>query len=64
MYFTLAVSAATAAGCAGLVRAACDADPRIMPVRGPAQVAWRAPGERTAVLCWPGGATPRNPPLA
>jgi hypothetical protein len=63
MYFTLAVSAATAAGCAGLVRAACDADPRIMPVRGPAQVAWRAPGERTAVLCWPGGATPRNPPL-
>ncbi len=52
MYFTLAVSAATAAGCAALVRTACDADPRIMPVPGPAQVVWRAPGERAAVLQW------------
>ena len=52
MYFTLAVSAATAAGCAALVRAACDADPRIMPVPGPARTAWRAPDGRAAVLHW------------
>jgi hypothetical protein len=52
MYFTLAVSAATAERCAALVRAACDADPRIMPVPGPALVAWRASGERAAMLHW------------
>ena len=62
MYFTLAVSAATKADCAALVRAACDADPRIMPVPGPARVAWRAPDGRAAVLYWPGGATLRDPP--
>jgi asparagine synthetase B (glutamine-hydrolysing) len=60
MYFTLTVSAATAAGCTALVRAACDADPRIMPVTGTAQVAWRAPDGRAALVCWPGGATLRN----
>ena len=61
MYFTLAVSATTQAGCAALVQTACDADPRIMPVSGPALVAWRAPDGRAAVLCWPGEATLRNP---
>ncbi len=63
MYFTLAVSAATAEGCAALAGAACDADPRIMPLPGAPGVAWRAPDGRAAVLYWPGGATPRNPPL-
>jgi hypothetical protein len=62
MYFTLAVSAATAANCAALVGAAQDTDPRVMPVPGPARVAWRAPDERAAVLCWPGGATPQQLP--
>jgi hypothetical protein len=62
MYFTLAVSAATAANCAALVGAARDTDPRVMPVPGPARVAWRAPDERAAVLCWPGGATPQQLP--
>ena len=62
MYFTLAVSAATAADCAALVGAAQNTDPRVMPVPGPARVAWRAPDERAAVLCWPGGATPQDPP--
>jgi hypothetical protein len=62
MYFTLAVSATTKSGCAALVQTACDADPRIMPVSGPALVAWRAPDGRAAVLYWPGGATLRNPP--
>ena len=62
MYFTLAVSAATAADCAALVGAARDTDPRVMPVPGPARVAWRAPDERAAVLCWPGGTTPQDTP--
>jgi asparagine synthase (glutamine-hydrolysing) len=52
MYFTLAVSAATAARCAALTSAALDADPRVMPVPGPALVAWRAPDGRAAVLHW------------
>ncbi len=52
MYFTLAVSAATAAGCAAVVRAACDADPRIMPVPGQARLAWHAPDGRAAVFYW------------
>ena len=52
MYFTLAVSAATAAGCAALVRAAQGIDPRIMPVPGPALVAWRSPDQHAAVLYW------------
>jgi hypothetical protein len=58
VYFTLAVSAATAARCAALAGAARDADPRAMPVPGPARVAWRAPDGRAAVLHWgiPAGA--------
>ncbi len=52
MYFTLAVSAATAGTCATLTAAARDADPRIMPLPGPAQVAWQAPDGRAAVLHW------------
>jgi Asparagine synthase len=62
MYFTLAVSAATEVDCAALVQAACDADPRIMPVPGLTRLAWRAPDGRAAVLYWPGKATLRNPP--
>jgi len=52
MYFTLAISAATRDGCAGLVRQALDTDPRAMPMPGPAQVAWRSPDGRAAVLNW------------
>jgi len=48
MYFTLAVSAATAAGCAALVRTAQGADPRVMPIPGPPGIAWRGPDGRTA----------------
>jgi hypothetical protein len=60
VYFTLAVSAATAARCAALADAARDADPRVMPIPGPARVAWRAPDGRVAVLHWgvPAGAGP------
>jgi hypothetical protein len=52
MYFTLAISAATRQACAGLIAAAQGTDPRVLPIPGPAVVAWRAPDERAAVLCW------------
>ncbi len=52
MYFTLAVSAATREACATLTGAAERTDPRVMPIPGPARVAWRAPGGHAAVLHW------------
>jgi asparagine synthetase B (glutamine-hydrolysing) len=52
MYFTLAVSAATSQACAALAEAAERTDPRVMPIPGPARVAWRAPDGRAAVLHW------------
>ena len=59
MYFTLAVSAATAESCAALTGRALAVDPSVMPVPGPAEVAWRSPDGRAAVLRWgsAGGAT-------
>jgi hypothetical protein len=53
MYFTLAVSAATAVRCAAVAGAALGADPRIMPVPGPAEVAWRSSDGRAAMIRWP-----------
>ena len=55
MYFTLAVSAASREACAALTAAALDADPRVMPIPGPARVAWRSPDERHAMVHWGGG---------
>ena len=52
MFFTLAVSAATAEGCAALTGRALDADPSVMPVPGPATVAWRSADGRAALLHW------------
>ncbi len=52
MYFTLAVCAATPEACAALTGAAERTDPRVMPIPGPARVAWRAPGGRAAMLHW------------
>jgi hypothetical protein len=52
MYFTLAVSASTADECAALTERARVTDPRIMPVPGPAEVAWRSPDGRAAILRW------------
>ena len=61
MYFTLAISAATSEACAALVTAAQGADPRAMPIPGPARLAWRSPDERAAVLRWgPGDAAQRE----
>jgi hypothetical protein len=55
MFFTLAISAATRERCAALVSAAASTDPRVMPIPGPPDAVWRASGERSAVLSWPGG---------
>jgi len=52
MYFTLAICAATPEACAALTGAADRTHPRVMPIPGPARVAWRAPGGRAAVLHW------------
>jgi len=52
MFFTLAVSAATPALCAELADRARVADPAVMPIPGPAEVAWRSPDGRAALLHW------------
>ena len=58
MFFTLAVSAASPRRCAELADRARVADPAVMPIPGPAVVAWRSPDGRAALLHWggPGGA--------
>jgi hypothetical protein len=56
MYFTLAVSASTAERCAALTDRAQIADPAVMPVPGPATVAWRSPDGLAALLHWGAGA--------
>ena len=61
MYFTLTVSAATAEQCTALAERARTTDPRIMPIPGPAVVAWQSADGRSAMLHWgagPGGAPP------
>ncbi|MBO0821055.1 MAG: hypothetical protein J2P26_09425, partial [Nocardiopsaceae bacterium] len=52
MYFTLAVSAASADSCAALTRRALATDAALMPVPGPAAVAWRSDDGRAALLRW------------
>jgi Asparagine synthase len=67
MYFTLAVSAPDAAACADLAERGCGADPRVMPIPGPARVLWRAENGCAALIGWgdgpvaPGG-TASSPP--
>jgi Asparagine synthase len=56
MFFTLAVSAASPRLCAELADRARIADPSVMPIPGPAAVAWRSPDGRAALLHW--GAVP------
>jgi hypothetical protein len=60
MYFTLAISAAARETCAALADAAIGTDPRVMPIPGPPAIVWQ--DDRTAVLRWPGGTTPPDPP--
>jgi Asparagine synthase len=52
MFFTLGVSAASPERCAELTARALAADPSVMPVPGPAEVAWRSPDGRAAILHW------------
>jgi hypothetical protein len=52
VYFTLGVSAVTPEGCAALTERALAVDPAVMPVPGPAEVAWRSPDGRAALLHW------------
>jgi len=59
MFFTLAVSAATPEACAALTDRALTADPAVMPIPGPAVVAWRSPDRRAALLHW--GRRPDGP---
>jgi Asparagine synthase len=69
MFFTLAISAATPEACAALTARALSADPAVMPIPGPAVVAWRSPDARAALLHWgsrpdsqdPGGAGASSP---
>jgi asparagine synthase len=63
MFFTLAVSAVTAEACTTLTDRARVADPRIMPLPGPAAVVWRAADGRAAMLRW-GRADGEPPPHA
>jgi hypothetical protein len=59
VFFTLAISAGSALKCAALAERARSADPRVMPVPGPATIEWKSPDERVAVLRW--GAEGRDP---
>ena len=52
MYFTLAVSAASQERCAALTGRARIADPAVLPVPGPPEVAWQSPDGRAALLRW------------
>jgi hypothetical protein len=52
MFFTLAVSATTPEGCAALACRALAVDPSVMPVPGPAEVAWRSADGRAVLLHW------------
>jgi hypothetical protein len=60
MFFTLGVSAATPEGCAALTDRALAVDPSVMPVPGPAEIAWRSPDGLAALLRW-GGAAETGP---
>jgi Asparagine synthase len=55
VFFTLAVSAATPEGCTALTERALAVDPSVMPVPGPATVAWRSADGRAALLHWGDG---------
>ena len=55
MFFTLGVSAASPERCAELTARALGTDTAVMPVPGPAVVAWRSPDGRSALLRWGAG---------
>jgi hypothetical protein len=59
VFFTLAISAGSAPQCAALAERAQSADPRVMPVPGPATVVWKSSDGRVAMLRW--GTDDRDP---
>jgi hypothetical protein len=61
VYFTLAISAATPEQCASLTDRAQATDPRVMPVPGPATLAWRSADGRAVMLHWGGPGQPGGP---
>ena len=61
MFFTLGVSADSAERCAALAERALAVEPSVMPVPGPAEVAWRSPDGRTALLHWGGAGETGRP---
>jgi hypothetical protein len=52
VYFTLAISATTPRQCTALINRARVTDPRVMPIAGPAVVAWQAADGRSAMIRW------------
>jgi hypothetical protein len=52
MFFTLGISAVSPERCAELTGRALAVDPSVMPVPGPAEVAWRSPDGRAVLLRW------------
>ena len=64
MFFTLGVSAIFPERCAELTGRALAADPSVMPVPGPAEVAWRSPDGRAALLRWGDAAEAGSGPAA
>jgi hypothetical protein len=52
MFFTLGISAISPERCTELTGRALAADPSVMPVPGPAEVAWRSPDGRAVLLRW------------
>jgi hypothetical protein len=61
VFFTLAISAATPEACAALTDRALAADPAVLPIPGPAVVAWRSPDGRAALLRWGSRPDGRDP---
>jgi hypothetical protein len=62
MFFTLAVSAASAEDCAALTNRAGDTDPAVMPIPGTVSVTWRSADGRAAIIRWgPGPAGEADP---
>jgi hypothetical protein len=59
MFFTRAVRAAPRGGGGALPDRALTADPAVMPIPGPAAVAWRSPDGRATLLHW--GSRPDGP---
>jgi hypothetical protein len=64
MFFTLGISAVSPERCAELTGRALAVDPSVMPVPGPAEVAWRSPDGRAVLLRWGDAAETGDVPWA